>query len=52
MLAKFARLNSQFSNLSRMSSCALDRIISNNKLAEETLAALKREVNQQSHSYF
>lgn len=49
MLAKFTRLNFQFIRLSRMSSCALDRIIANNKVAEETLAALKREVSIENH---
>ncbi|KAL7024525.1 hypothetical protein ACKWTF_013083 [Chironomus riparius] len=43
MLAKITRLNFQLIKSSRMSSCALDRIIANNKIAEDTLAALKRE---------
>lgn len=30
----------------RMSVSALDRIIANNKIAEDALAALKREVNK------
>ena len=49
MLAKITRLNFQLFKSSRMSSCALDRIIANNKIAEDTLAALKREVSIENH---
>jgi hypothetical protein len=48
LLAKFTRFNIPLIRLSRMSGCALDRIIANNKIAEETLAALKREVSTEN----